>query len=638
MGWQRAIALITFASSVLLCITVSDALGVTHYVSKAGSSTPPYTTWATAAWFIESAVEVSTPGDTVRVEAGNYHVLTSLVITTPGIVLMGAGIDSTRITGKNDLDCILLPADDITVKDFTFVGDTLANHGSELFGPLAAMWIPYPFDRISFTVEHCRFERFRGAAIYTLDDVDNCWIRDCVFYDLRGESLVLGHLGNYIIENCTFQAHPYYEAFGFIDFTTSKGLKIVRGCSFEGETGGWDAIDCGLFGWGYLEIDNNVFFGSNGYLGCVYADVAQLIIRNNSVYFNDPLKYDAVVFQCYAPNLDSVVIENNAIYATTGKIRVSGGSPEKCRIANNIQYSRACRPPSELISVDLGNPDAVEIEDNLFHDPMFVDGAAGDFRLQLGSPCIDNGSPGLLDFDSSLCDIGATGGPGGSVYPYENYPALSPRLLTGTIVGNSVHLSWLANTESDLANYQIYRDASPLINVDSDHLIATVLLTDQNRYDGTDSDSEFVAYVDTLESRQSNYYYAVHATDQFGAVSASSEVLEITLTDVEDAPDLLPENFILNQNYPNPFNATTAIVYSLPNIGAQPAMVRLTIYNILGQEVRTLVDQPQAVGKHIAYWDGRDYTGRDVASGVYFYSLRISGIDFVKNRRMVLVK
>jgi flagellar hook assembly protein FlgD len=94
----------------------------------------------------------------------------------------------------------------------------------------------------------------------------------------------------------------------------------------------------------------------------------------------------------------------------------------------------------------------------------------------------------------------------------------------------------------------------------------------------------------------------------------------------------------LEPNYPNPFNATTAIVYSLPNIGAQPAPVRLTVYNILGEKVKSLVDDNQQPGRHIAYWDGTDQQGQPVASGVYFYRLEVSGIEFVKSGKMVALK
>jgi hypothetical protein len=94
----------------------------------------------------------------------------------------------------------------------------------------------------------------------------------------------------------------------------------------------------------------------------------------------------------------------------------------------------------------------------------------------------------------------------------------------------------------------------------------------------------------------------------------------------------------LEPNYPNPFNATTALVYNLPNIGAQPAPVRLTVYNILGEKVKSLVDDKQQPGRHIAYWDGTDQYSQPVASGIYLYRLEVSGIEFVKSGKMILMK
>ena len=105
-----------------------------------------------------------------------------------------------------------------------------------------------------------------------------------------------------------------------------------------------------------------------------------------------------------------------------------------------------------------------------------------------------------------------------------------------------------------------------------------------------------------------------------------------------DQEGLVPHTFALEQNYPNPFNATTAIVYSLPNIGVQPAGIRLTIYNLLGEVVKVLVEEKESAGRHIAYWDGRDEGGSPVASGVYFYRLQVSGIDYVKHKKMILLK
>jgi len=94
----------------------------------------------------------------------------------------------------------------------------------------------------------------------------------------------------------------------------------------------------------------------------------------------------------------------------------------------------------------------------------------------------------------------------------------------------------------------------------------------------------------------------------------------------------LPSKFALAQNYPNPFNMETMISYDL----AKDANVSLVIYNTLGQEVRTLVNEAQVAGTYNIRWDGRDNLGRDVAAGVYFYRLNTGGHEFIK--KMVLLK
>ena len=94
------------------------------------------------------------------------------------------------------------------------------------------------------------------------------------------------------------------------------------------------------------------------------------------------------------------------------------------------------------------------------------------------------------------------------------------------------------------------------------------------------------------------------------------------------APDAnVPHVFYLSQNYPNPFNPTTTVAYSLPS--AQN--VNLTVYNVLGQTVVTLVDQVQQAGPHQAEWNAND-----VSSGVYFY--RLTTDENVETRKMLLLK
>ena len=94
----------------------------------------------------------------------------------------------------------------------------------------------------------------------------------------------------------------------------------------------------------------------------------------------------------------------------------------------------------------------------------------------------------------------------------------------------------------------------------------------------------------------------------------------------------MPSGFALHQNYPNPFNPSTTIRYDLP---AQ-AEIRLTVYDVLGRKVRTLVQQNQSAGAHTVVWDGRDASGRQLASGVYVYRLQAGELE--KSAKMLLLK
>ena len=93
----------------------------------------------------------------------------------------------------------------------------------------------------------------------------------------------------------------------------------------------------------------------------------------------------------------------------------------------------------------------------------------------------------------------------------------------------------------------------------------------------------------------------------------------------------LPQGFALGYNYPNPFNPSTVIPYQLPTA----AHVQLEVFNVLGQQIATLVDGERPAGIHAAVWDATDASGQAVAAGVYIYRLSSEGVELT--RRMVLV-
>ncbi|KAA3617006.1 MAG: T9SS C-terminal target domain-containing protein [Calditrichaeota bacterium] len=104
-------------------------------------------------------------------------------------------------------------------------------------------------------------------------------------------------------------------------------------------------------------------------------------------------------------------------------------------------------------------------------------------------------------------------------------------------------------------------------------------------------------------------------------------------TDIDDNLSKSPESYMLKQNYPNPFNPVTTIEYKL----VKHTNINLSIYNMMGQKVKTLVDGRQNSGAYILKWEGLNYSGNQVASGTYIYRMIINGKS-VLTRKMILIR
>jgi flagellar hook assembly protein FlgD len=94
----------------------------------------------------------------------------------------------------------------------------------------------------------------------------------------------------------------------------------------------------------------------------------------------------------------------------------------------------------------------------------------------------------------------------------------------------------------------------------------------------------------------------------------------------------IPTAFGISQNYPNPFNPSTELDYAVK----EASFVSIKVFNLLGQEVRTLVSEHKDRGIHKAAWDGKDDAGREVPSGMYLYTM-VAG-DFSQSQKMMLLK
>ena len=99
-----------------------------------------------------------------------------------------------------------------------------------------------------------------------------------------------------------------------------------------------------------------------------------------------------------------------------------------------------------------------------------------------------------------------------------------------------------------------------------------------------------------------------------------------------DRGSILPSEYALFQNYPNPFNPSTQITFDVP----ASEFVMLRVFNLLGQDVHTLINKAMTPGRYTVEWNGNDMLNNEVASGVYFYELR--GKSFISRKKMLLIR
>ncbi len=130
-------------------------------------------------------------------------------------------------------------------------------------------------------------------------------------------------------------------------------------------------------------------------------------------------------------------------------------------------------------------------------------------------------------------------------------------------------------------------------------------------FGGGGTDSYLNGYIDELRIQNYGYVTAIDDGDKFSR---------------------LPSEYQLSQNYPNPFNPVTNISYVLPKSGK----VELTIYNVLGEKVRVLVNENQNAGSYSLTWDGNNSIGNRMSSGIYFY--RLEAEQFTAVKKMILIK
>jgi len=256
---------------------------------------------------------------------------------------------------------------------------------------------------------------------------------------------------------------------------------------------------------------------------------------------------------------------------------------------------------------------------NLNVDPMFRMSLEHPYSLLGESPLIDYGSPNSNVLDLGYLDLGANerfwDGNGDEItridigaYEFQNMPR--PDNLSYQVLQNAVELNWdMPRYHRSLSGYRVYRDG----------VICAELC-----------DPAQLQYVDSISSSGTYTYYI---TAMYGLLeSAPSEEVMVLIEVVSSDDEILTNNQLSLSAFPNPFNPNTTISYILP----EASEIMLSVYNLKGQLVRTLVEDLKPSGPHQVVWDGKDNFNKQASSGVYFIRLQAGSISLT--HKVLLMK
>jgi len=289
--------------------------------------------------------------------------------------------------------------------------------------------------------------------------------------------------------------------------------------------------------------------------------------------------------------IDDVMVSGYAIRSgiISGTVTLSeGADPSPARVSTSLRDTQILASPNSLGAYAL-------------YLPM------GSYSLMAGMPYhVNASSPAFIITDSSLDYV--------HNFELTYLPPVTGFSLSHDADEGLLSLSWEAPVEPayTVLEYQVYRKTGPGLS----------------EVAGTVTDTGFSESL----SLDGLYYYHVRPVYSPGE-GAPSDTLELEIdTTVANADPALPGINVLHTNYPNPFNPSTTIALQI----AQPGTVRLNIYNLRGQLVKTLANGRMEAGLHRLTWTGLDDAGRPVASGVYLY--RLEGRGFSQSRKMLLLK
>ncbi|MCC6550892.1 MAG: hypothetical protein IT279_12575, partial [Ignavibacteriaceae bacterium] len=388
-----------------------------RYVSKTGSSTPPYISPETASDSIKKCIDISNPGDTIFIKNGIYN---EELRITKKLYFIGEGADSTIIARSSNP----------TVLWFEF--------GGALDG----------ISVINQTPENGTHAIYLNTPLSDTLKISNCKLAST-------SSCIAMNNGHLIVMSCFLNGGRFIATLGL---SPESSIFLKNNISFSKEFFGTFSTHATILN-NLLYSEREILYLQNNAPHLVANNICISEYNSTSTVTGTGIKGLGVTF---LNNLVSGyferggiglhlhgVIKNNIVI--NSKAAVYGAHPDGYPTDYIVKYNNFYNPERTYFNM---LPDNTNID--VF--PMFNSEQDGDFRLQKYSPLIDAGDPAILDLDGTRSDIGPYGGPYGMVYEYEDRPPLPPVMVSFNRTRTSVMLFWRKNQERDLTDYRIYAD------------------------------------------------------------------------------------------------------------------------------------------------------------------------------------
>ena len=370
----------------------------------------------------------------------------------------------------------------------------------------------------------------------------------------------------------------------------------------------------------YCEIKNTTFENNSGNWGGAIAAFEPIDMNMDSVFAtgNEASGNGSFIELCCGA---SVSITNSTIYNNETNNNDLNVGDSKLTIKNSIIWKDKIGGGGATIEVTYSDVEGgFTGTGNIDANPIFCDTI--NYLIRDTSPCVGTGENGS--------NMGARGI---GCYRPTSFDWVSTALdtinITQSNLADTYTLQWSASTDvdGDSINYLLYAQIGvyPAEEI-SDTTSLSVPITYQEILEGV------------FEGRPVNgatVRFNVKATDGIDTVDVTGDNRVIYVNRYEylsTEGEGVPVEFALHENYPNPFNPTTTLRFDLPEVSD----ITLTIYNMLGQKVRTFDYQNTSAGYHSVKWNATNDYGDPVGAGVYLYQLQTK--DFVKTRKMVLLK